>query len=56
MLAEAGKTCYNTAMKDYRFTLTIPVIFHDLDAMGHVNNVVYLTYFETARIAYYSIQ
>lgn len=40
-------------MKDYRFTLTIPVIFHDLDAMGHVNNVVYLTYFETARIAYY---
>lgn len=37
----------------YRFTLTFPVIFHDLDAMGHVNNVVYLTHFETARIAYY---
>lgn len=40
-------------MEGYRFTLTFPVIFHDLDAMGHVNNVVYLTHFETARIAYY---
>lgn len=28
------------------------VEFGDLDAMGHVNNVVFLRYFETARIAY----
>ncbi len=30
----------------------IDVRFRDLDAMGHVNNAVYLTYFEIARVAY----
>jgi acyl-CoA thioester hydrolase len=29
------------------------VRFRDLDAIGHVNNAVYLTYFESARIAYW---
>lgn len=28
------------------------VRFRDLDAMGHVNNAVYLTYIESARVAY----
>src|SRR5512138_653716 len=27
----------------------LPVRFRDCDAMGHVNNAVYLTYFEVAR-------
>lgn len=27
--------------------------FRDLDALGHVNNAVFLTYFESARIAYW---
>jgi acyl-CoA thioester hydrolase len=40
-------------MDGYRFTLSIPVRFRDLDGMGHVNNAVYLTYFEAARIPYY---
>jgi acyl-CoA thioester hydrolase len=37
------------------FTLAVPieVRFRDIDAMGHVNNAVYLTYFENARIAYW---
>jgi len=30
------------------------VRFADIDAMGHVNNSVYLTYFEQARIHYFS--
>lgn len=30
------------------------VRFRDLDALGHVNNAVYLTYFEMARVAYYT--
>jgi len=30
----------------------IQVRFRDLDAMGHVNNAVYLTYFEMGRVAY----
>ncbi len=38
----------------YRFRTTIDIRFRDIDALGHVNNAVYLTYFETARIAYLS--
>ena len=29
------------------------VRFRDLDGMGHVNNAVYLTYMETARLAFF---
>jgi acyl-CoA thioester hydrolase len=36
-----------------RFTHPIEVRFRDLDALGHVNNAVYLTYLESARIAYW---
>ena len=32
-----------------RFTLEVQMRFRDLDPMGHVNNVVYLTYCELAR-------
>jgi len=35
------------------FLLPIEVRFRDLDALGHVNNAVYLTYLESARIAYW---
>lgn len=31
------------------FKTPIPVRFRDLDAMGHVNNAVYFTYFEEER-------
>jgi len=31
----------------------VEVRFRDLDAMGHVNNAVYLTYFEQARLAFW---
>lgn len=40
-------------MDGYRFTLPMEVRFRDLDALGHVNNAVYLTYFESARMAYW---
>ena len=33
-------------------TVDIPVAWGEMDAFGHVNNVVYFRYFETARIAY----
>ena len=32
--------------------LTIQIRWRDLDPLGHVNNAVYLTYFELARLAY----
>ena len=34
--------------------MTIPVRFADTDAQGHVNNAVYLTYCESARIRYWT--
>jgi len=45
-------------MRDVRlpeFPCVVPVEvrFRDLDAMGHVNNAVYLTYFEQARLAFW---
>jgi acyl-CoA thioester hydrolase len=37
----------------YRFVVPAEVRFNDLDGMGHVNNVIYLTYMEGARIAWW---
>jgi acyl-CoA thioester hydrolase len=36
----------------FRMAVPIEVRFRDLDAMGHVNNAVYFTYFEHARLHY----
>jgi acyl-CoA thioester hydrolase len=38
----------------FRHRVTIDVRFADIDGMGHVNNAVYLTYCETARIRYWT--
>ena len=40
-------------MEGYRSVQPVEVRFRDLDAIGHVNNVVYLTYMESARIAWW---
>jgi acyl-CoA thioester hydrolase len=34
-------------------TVELPVQWGDMDSFGHVNNVVYLRWFESARIAYF---
>ena len=39
---------------DFAHTVGIDVRFADTDAMGHVNNAVYLTYCEMARIRYWT--
>lgn len=36
-----------------RFSTRVDVRFRDIDAVGHVNNAVYLTYLEQARLAYW---
>jgi acyl-CoA thioester hydrolase len=36
-----------------KFTVPIQVRFRDLDTLGHINNAVYLSYFEIARAAYW---
>jgi acyl-CoA thioester hydrolase len=37
----------------FRFSKDAEAAFGDLDALGHVNNVVYLKWLESARIAYW---
>ena len=39
---------------DFGHQVDVDVRFADTDAMGHVNNAVYLTYCEMARIRYWS--
>jgi acyl-CoA thioester hydrolase len=40
------------AVEGFDFVYRETVRFRDLDSMGHVNNAVFLTYLEEARIAY----
>jgi acyl-CoA thioester hydrolase len=40
-------------LTDYKFKSDIAIRFSDIDSMGHVNNAVYLTYFEVARYNYW---
>jgi len=41
-------------VSDDDFTHTEEVRFRDLDPMGHVNNAVFLTYMEQARVAFFA--
>jgi acyl-CoA thioester hydrolase len=40
-------------LKDYPVVVDLPVVWGEMDALAHVNNVVYFRYFETSRIAYF---
>ncbi|HEY4327666.1 MAG TPA: thioesterase family protein [Mucilaginibacter sp.] len=40
-------------LSDYKYKTPISIRFSDIDNVGHVNNAVYLTYFEDARINYW---
>jgi acyl-CoA thioester hydrolase len=40
-------------LEGYNYVHPVEVAFRDLDGMGHVNNVVYLTYMESARMAWW---
>ena len=35
------------------YTLTLPIRWGDMDAMGHVNNTLYFRYMETIRIDWF---
>jgi acyl-CoA thioester hydrolase len=39
-------------LADYRVTISVPVQWGDMDSMGHVNNVVFFRWFESARVEY----
>ncbi len=38
----------------YPFPYDMPVQWGDMDALGHINNVMYIRYFETSRIAFFN--
>lgn len=38
---------------EYKVAFEQPVAWGDMDAFGHVNNTIYLRYFETARVRYF---
>jgi len=38
---------------DYPIVIKIPVAWGEMDAFGHVNNIIYFRYFESARLAYF---
>jgi acyl-CoA thioester hydrolase len=40
-------------LQDYPVVVEVPVAWGEMDALGHVNNVVYYRYCETARVAYF---
>ncbi|HEY5720668.1 MAG TPA: thioesterase family protein [Gammaproteobacteria bacterium] len=39
-------------LADYPVVIALPVAWGEMDAFGHVNNIVYFRYFESARMAY----
>jgi acyl-CoA thioester hydrolase len=39
-------------MPEFNYEISIDVRYRDIDAMGHVNNAVYATYLEQARVRY----
>ena len=41
-------------LADFAVTVTFPVAWGEMDALGHVNNIVYFRYFENGRARYLS--
>lgn len=41
-------------LADFPIVVEVDVRYRDLDTFNHVNNAVYLTYFEQARVAYFT--
>jgi len=38
---------------EYPVAIELPVVWGEMDAFGHVNNIVFFRYFESARIEYF---
>ena len=47
------KNIQNLVLKDFYFQYDIQTRFRDLDAFKHINNAVFLTYFEDARKSFF---
>lgn len=40
-------------LKDFPVVIELPVVWGEMDAFQHVNNIVYFRYFESVRMAYF---
>ena len=40
-------------VEDYSVVVNIPVVWGDMDSFGHINNIKFFRYFESARIKYF---
>ena len=40
-------------LSDFPVVIELPVAWGEMDAYGHVNNIIYFRYFESVRIAYF---
>jgi acyl-CoA thioester hydrolase len=43
----------STPLSDHPIRVTLPLQWGEMDSYGHLNNVVYFRYFESARMAYF---
>ncbi|MEJ7618043.1 MAG: thioesterase family protein [Pyrinomonadaceae bacterium] len=43
----------HSLLKDFPVAIELPVVWGEMDAFQHVNNIVYFRYFESARMAYF---
>ena len=50
----ADDTALPPALQDCPVIVRLPIQWRDLDAFGYVNNLIYLTWFEEARVVYAS--
>lgn len=42
-----------TLEREFPVIIELPIAWGEMDSMGHVNNIVYFRYFESARLAYF---
>jgi acyl-CoA thioester hydrolase len=42
-------------LKDYKHPVAVPVLWGDMDALQHVNNLRYFRYFESARVTWFEL-
>ncbi|MBD5236444.1 MAG: acyl-CoA thioesterase [Bacteroidales bacterium] len=42
------------SLSDFRHSCDIQIRFNDVDVLGHVNNTVYMTYYDTGKAHYFS--
>ncbi len=49
---ETPATPKDDLLRDFPVVVQFPVAWGEMDALGHVNNIVYFRYFESARVAY----